>query len=550
MAQEPKYLQYAHDVLDGKVVAGELVKLACARFLRFLEDERYEFRPEAVDRVVRFIRHLRHTTGQQHGGKPFILEPWQEFMVAGVFGFFHKDDGTRLTKSVYVQIARKCGKTALSAAIACYGLIADREPSAEVDLVANSREQAQVAFTFCSNYAKGLNPKGNRLKIYRNKIEFPEMLSRLTLYSSDSSKMDGHNSHMALIDELHASQDGGRMRDVLASSMAMRENPLLIIITTAGFDKSGPCYATRTVCTEILRGLKEDDSQFALIYELDEGDDWTDESVWKKANPNLDITVRRKFLREQVLKARNNPIEEVGIKTKNFNVWCAAEMTWIPDHYITAASQDFRLTDFKGMDAWVGIDLAATSDLTALGLVIPDGEKYYFYARYYVPETALQEGRYKVLYREWRRRGLITVTPGNVTDYDYILNDLVELSKLLNIQRIAYDAWQATQFVIYAEEAGLPMEPFSQAIGNFNRCTKEMERLMLSGRAVLHNNEVNRFCFRNVTLKVDHNGNSKPTKCASGSGRSMDTTAKIDGVVAMLESLGIMLTSPGYNNFY
>lgn len=542
MAQEPKYLQYAHDVLDGKVVAGELVKLACARFLRFLEDERYEFRPEAVDRVVRFIRHLRHTTGQQHGGKPFILEPWQEFMVAGVFGFFHKDDGTRLTKSVYVQIARKCGKTALSAAIACYGLIADREPSSEVDLVANSREQAQVAFTFCSNYAKGLNPKGNRLKIYRNKIEFPEMLSRLTLYASDSSKMDGHNSHMALLDEFHESKDGGRMRDVLVSSMAMRENPLMVIITTAGFDKSGPCYATRTVCTEILRGLKEDDSQFALIYELDEGDDWTDESVWKKANPNLDITVRRKFLREQVLKARNNPIEEVGIKTKNFNVWCDAEMTWIPDHYITSASQDFRLTDFKGMDAWVGIDLSATSDLTALGLVIPDGEKYYFYARYYVPEAALQEGRYKVLYNEWRRRGLITVTPGNVTDYDYILNDLVELSKLLNLQRIAYDAWNATQFVIYAEEAGLPMEPFSQALGNFNRCTKEMERLMLSGRAVIHNNEINRFCFRNVVLKMDHNQNAKPSKS--------DPSKKVDGVIAMLESLGVMLTSPGYNNFY
>lgn len=543
MAQEPKYLQYAHDVLDGKVVAGELVKLACARFLRFLEDERYEFRPEAVDRVVRFIRHLRHETGQQkYGRKPFILEPWQEFAVAQIFGFFHKDDSTRLTKSVYIQIARKNGKTALSAALALYCMIADFEMSAEVDLAANSREQAALAFRMCSEFAKGLNPRGNRIKRYRNKIEYPETSSRINVFAAQASRLDGWNASLALLDEFHESKDGGRMRDVLVSSMAMRENPLMVIITTAGFDKSGPCYATRTVCTEILKGIKEDDSQFALIYELDEGDDWTDESVWNKANPNLDITVRRKFLREQVTKAQNNPSEEVGVRTKSFNEWCDSEMTWIPDHYVTSATQDFKLTDFKGMDAWVGIDLSATSDLTSLGLVIPDGEKYYFYARYYVPEAALQEGRYNVLYREWRRRGLITVTPGNVTDYDYILNDLVELSKLLNIQRVAYDAWNATQFVIYAEEAGLPMEPFSQALGNFNRCTKEMERLMLSGRAVIHNNEINRFCFRNVVLKMDHNQNAKPSKS--------DPSKKVDGVISMLESLGVMLTSPGYNNFY
>lgn len=544
MIQEPKYLQYAHDVLDGRVVAGELVKLACARFLRFLKDPRYEFRPEAVDRVVRFIRHLRHTTGQQHGGKPFILEPWQEFMVASVFGFFHKDDGTRLTRSVYVQIARKCGKTALSAAIACYGLIADREPSAEVDLVANSREQAQVAFTFCSNYARGLNPSGNRLKIYRNKIEFPEMLSKLTLYASDSSKMDGHNSHMALIDELHASQDGGRMRDVLASSMAMRENPLLIIITTAGFDKSGPCYATRTVCTEILRGLKEDDSQFALIYELDEGDDWTDESVWKKANPNLDITVRRKFLREQVLKARNNPIEEVGIKTKNFNLWCDAEFVWIPDTYILQASADLNIKDFAGCDCWVGVDLASVNDFTAVSFMFPREDKLYFINRYYLPESALRESRLSVIYGDWRRRGLLRITPGNVTDYDFIQNDIMDVGKIANIQSVSYDPYNATQFTINCEEAGLPMEPCSQSLGNFNRPTTEFTRLCYGGRVVIDNNDITRFCLRNVALKRDHNGNAKPSKAYG------DPTKKIDGVISMLEALNGYLSSPRYGEFY
>ena len=545
------YLTYAQDVVEGKVVTGELVKLACARFLRFLDDERYEFRSEEVDRVIRFISHIRHYTGS-HAGKPFILAPWQQFCVAGIYGFYRRSDNTRLTKSVYIEIARKNGKTAFASALALVGLIADNEMNAEVDLAANSREQARIAFTMCKNFARGLNPKGNRIKPYRNNIEFPETLSTLNVFSADSSRLDGFNAHYALLDEFHAAKDG-QLRDVLQSSQGMRDNPINIIITTAGFDKGGPCYETRTVCTEVLHGIKENDSQFSLIFSLDESDDWTDENVWIKANPNLGITVRRQFLREQVIKAQNNPSEEVGVKTKNFNVWCDAETVWIPDQYISASSKDFRLTDFKGMDAWVGVDLSSTSDITAIGVMIPDGEKYHFYARYYLPESALKEHRQKIMYGEWRRRGLITITPGNVTDYDFILNDLKELSRILNIQRVAYDSWNASQFTIYAEEAGLPMEPYSQALGNFNRPVKEFERLIKGGRVVLHNNEINRFCFKNVQLKFDHNGNAKPTKASGGSSRYGglgEDLRKIDGVIAMLQPLGVYLTSPAYDNFY
>ena len=538
---EAAYMRYAHDVLSGKVVAGELVRLACARFLRFLDDDRYEFRPEAVERVLRFSSHLRHYTGK-HAGKPFNLEPWQQFAVASIYGIYKKEDDTRLTKSVYIEIARKNGKTAFAAGpFALYSLIADGEMSAEVDLAANSREQARIAFSMCKAFAQGLNPKGDRIRPYRNNIAYPKTLSNMNVFSADATRLDGFNASTAILDEFHEAKDG-RLRDVLQSSQGMRENPLNIIITTAGFNKNGPCYETRTVCSEILHGIKEDDSQFALIYSLDDTDDWKDESVWKKANPNLDVTVRRSFLRDQVKKAINNPAEEVGVKTKNFNVWCDAETVWIPDHYILNATKKLKIEDFAGLDCWAGVDLASVNDLTALALMIPRDDKLYYIIKYYLPEAALSESRFNILYGDWRRRGLITITPGNVTDYDYILNDLMDISNIVNLQTVAYDSWNATQFTINAEAAGLPMEPFSQALGNFNRPTSEFTRLCLGGKVVIDNNEINRYCLRNVVLKRDHNGNSKPSK--------QFAERRIDGIVAALEATGVYLTSPRYCEFY
>lgn len=536
----PAYLKYAQDVIEGRIVAGELVRLACERFFRFMENEAYEFREEAVDRVLRFFGHLRHFTGR-HAGKIFKLEPYQQFAVASIYGFYRREDGTRLTTSVYIEQARKQGKTAFAAGLCLYSLIGDGEMNAEVDLAANSKDQARIAFDMCKKFARGLNPSQSQLRPFKNNITYDRMLSNMNVFAADDSRLDGFNASMWLLDEYHASKDTG-LKDVLQSSQGMRENPLGVIITTAGFDKGGPCYAYRTMCYEVLHGVKQDDSLFALIYCLDEDDDWKDECVWVKSNPNLGVTVRASYLRDQVKKALNSPTEEVGIKTKNFNIWCDAETVWIPDHYLVKATQKINIEDFRGMDCYCGVDLSATGDLTSAGFLIPTQDKYYFFARYYLPEAALSENRFKVLYGDWRYRGLITITPGNVTDYDYILNDIKDIGRVLNIQKIAYDTWNATQFTINAEAEGLPMEPFSQALGNFNRSVKECERLFMSGQAVIDNNEINRYCFRNVVLKRDHNGNTKPTK--------QFAEKKIDGVISMLQALGVYLVSPRYGEFY
>lgn len=531
------YYEYAQNVISGKIICGELIRLATERFSRLMEDDRYEFKEDRVDRVIRFFGILKHFTGR-HAGKPFVLQPWQQFVIASIYGFYVKSDGSRLTKYVYIEIARKNGKTAFAAGLSLYHLIADNEMDAEVDLAANSKEQAKIAFKFCSQFAKGIDPKGKSLVPYRDKVKYDKMLSLLQVFAADDSKLDGFNASMYLIDEYHAAKNT-KLKDVLQSSQGMRDNPLGIIITTSGFDKLGPCYKHRTMCVEVLKGLKTDDELFAAIYTHDESDDWKDEKVWIKSNPNLGITVKPSYLRTQIQSATNSPSEEVGIKTKNFNLWCDSETVWIPEHYILNASADVNLSDFKNMECYAGIDLSSTSDLTSIAYMIPTDDKIYFKIKYYLPEAALSEKRFKILYSEWRRRKLITITPGNVTDYDYILNDLVETDKIVYLSKVGYDQWNATQFVINATDKGLPMEPVSQSIGNFNQPTKEMERLLLSGKAVIDNNEINRHCFRNVVMARDRNGNTKPSK--------QFEEKKIDGVISALTALGVYLLSPRYS---
>lgn len=534
------YYKYAQDAIGGNIVCGKFIKLAAERFFSLMEDDRYEFREEKADEVIRFFSILRHFTGR-HAGKPFILQPWQQFIIASIYGFFIKEDGSRLVRYVYIEISRKNGKTAFAAGLSLYHLIADGEMDAEVDLAANSKDQAKIAFKFCSLFAKGIDPKGKYLISFRDKVKFERMLSLLQVFAADDSKLDGFNASMYLIDEYHAAKNA-KLKDVLQSSQGMRDNPMAIIITTAGFDKLGPCYQYREMCTEVLQGLKENDALFAAIYAHDEEDDWKSPLVWEKSNPNLGVTVKSQYLQTQVQSAKNSPGEEVGIKTKNFNTWCDAETVWIPDSYILNASANLDFEQFRNMDCYAGIDLSSTSDLTCMSFMFPTQDKYYFKTLYYLPEAALQEKRFKDLYGEWRRQGLITITPGNVTDYDYILNDLMRIRDIVCIQKVAYDAWNATQFVINATDQGLPMEEFSQALGNFNRPTKEMERLLLSGRAVIDNNVINRHCFRNVIMARDRNGNTKPSK--------QFEEKKIDGVIAKLEALGIYLMSPRYGEFY
>lgn len=535
---DEKYLNYAKQVLNGEIIASVYVKLACERFMSWFDNPEFEFKTKKVDKVVSFISKLKHYTGKSNG-KPFILTDWQYFIVENIYGWYYKGTNKRVIKNVYIEVGRKSGKTTLLSAIALYAMIADGENGSEVDCVANTKQQAKILFDTASNLADSIDKKHKYIKPYRDKIKFDATKSHIQVLSSDASTLDGFNAYLFVEDELHAAKDS-KLYDVLKSSQGMRNNPLAICITSAGFDKFGFCYQMRKTCIEVLFGKKQDISQFSAIYSIDEDDDWQDPKVWKKSNPNLGITVTEEYLQDQVTQAKNNPSLEIGVRTKNFGEWVSTKDIWISDDLLLKNSQSVDLDNFSNETAYVGVDLAAVSDLTAVSIMIPKDGKVYFKNHYYLPFSALSNNSNSELYKEWKIKGLLTITEGNVTDYDYILRDLLKANQKVFIGKVAYDSYNATQWAIDATSEGLPLEPFSQSLGNFNRPTKELERLIRSDKVVIDDNEITRYCFSNVVLKQDYCENVKPTKATNQN--------KIDGVIAMIQALGIYLYDPCYNN--
>ena len=522
--------QYALDILSGKIISGSFIKLACKRYLEDRQRTDLDFNIEKADYVKKFIGLFHHYTGKFDKQK-FNLLPWQSFLVENLYGFYWKD-GRRRFNTSFIQLARKAGKTQLSAALCLYHLIADGEPDAKVFLAAASKDQANIAYSAVSALAKQLDPKEKMYKCYRSEIIFNKSTNRLKVLASDSTKLDGYNPSAYLIDEYHAHPTSA-VRDVLKSGIGMRISPMEILISTAGFNKLSPCYTLRTTCIDILHGLKQDDSLFTMIFELDENDDWELEENWIKAQPNLDVTVTRAYMRNQVVAAKNNPTEEVGILTKNFNKWCDAENIWINSDVISRNSKSLNIEDFRKEQCYVGVDLASVQDLTAVAyMFFKDGKRYVF-IKYYIPAESLNTRADKELYKDWCRRGLLTVTQGNVTDYDYITKDILDMSNICKIKHIAYDKWNSTQWATQATVLRLPLEEYSQSIGNFNAPTRELERLLLSDEIILDNNEILRWNFENVQLKRDHNGNVKPSK--------EHDKKKIDGVIAVIQALAMLI---------
>jgi phage terminase large subunit-like protein len=267
------YIKYAQDVVSGSIVAGEYIKLACQRFLDDIERPDLFFDEGKVEKAIKFIQSLKHYTGK-HAGKAFILEPWQSWIVANLVGLYNVEDGkptSRKYKSSYIEVSRKNGKTFLASALCLYFFLADGEPAAQCILAANSKAQSKIAFTMCSTLMRQLDPKSKYTKSYRDNILFGN--SELKVIAADDSKLDGMNCSFYLLDEFHAAKTS-KIRDVLKSSMSMRYSPLECIITTAGFDKTGPCFLLRTTATEVLSNVKTDDSFFAAIYSLDVNDAW------------------------------------------------------------------------------------------------------------------------------------------------------------------------------------------------------------------------------------------------------------------------------------
>lgn len=540
---DSRYTDYPLKVLSGEIVAGELIKLACKRFMSYLESDSIIFDGKKADKVVNFIQKLKLSTGK-FAHKNFVLSEWQKFVIYYVYGLVYKDSGLRVTRELYLQLSRKSGKTALASAMALYHLVADGENDGQIIFAANSTAQAQLAFTMATNYVSYIDPKGKYFKKYRDSIKFPLTKSIMKVVSAEANRLDGLNISAAVIDEYHAAPNNA-VSEVLSSSVGMRTQPLIIYVTTSGFDLTSPCYTMRNTCVELLHGKIKDDSLAAFIFELDENDDIEDPTNWQKCQPNLGLTVTEDYIKSELVKAKNNPSLMTNFLTKILNKWCASAIgEWIPSEYLLKCSERVNLEDHSHNVCYIGLDLSSVSDMTAISVLIFDNinQKYIFKNYYFLPQTALEESSNREKYRNWYQQKYLDLTSGNVVDYEYILNKIQQINKTIPIQAISYDSWQSTALIIKLTEFGFNCVPFSQSTGSMNRPTRHLEMIARNGHLILDDNPITRWMFANCELREDYNNNVKPIKLNKSSEN------KIDGVAAICDALGHYLTETHYDN--
>ena len=527
---------YAEQVRSGEILVCEYVRLAVERYYadldRALDMGRY-FDKRAAMRTIRFIEKLKHTKGEW-AGQRFRLEPWQQFVLWNIFGWTNAD-GTRRFRYAYIEIARKNGKTALSAGIGLYMLFADGESRPEVYSAATVKDQAKICFSDAVEIVKATDLK-NYLTPYRNSIVYELKGGTMKPLSSDYGTHDGLNPSCGIIDEFHAHKDSG-MFDVIKSAFGARRQPLMFIITTAGFDKSGVCYAYRENVIKVLRGVNEDDSLFGIIYTLDDKSEWDDPKMWIKANPNLGVSLSADYLADQVKDAKNRPEAVRNVMTKNVDLWVDAERTWILDDVWQKCIGTTDPADLKGCACWGGLDLSNVSDITAYVLLFHENDRFQLLPHFWIPEEKMLEKVRKenINYDKWVAKGYVTVTPGNVIDYDFVKADILRIVADYDLRTSAYDRWNSSQTIIDLQNEGMECNPFGQGYGSMSAPTKEFEKLVLTGKIEHFGNPVLRWMLASTLVKTDPAGNIKPDKEKS--------TQKIDGIVAAIMALGEWMTA-------
>jgi len=553
-AQNYTAKRYIEDVLSGRSVVCKWTRLAVQRHVDDLQrvgqsDFPYHFDESQAKRVIDFIQELRHTQGvwanPRDGRDTRIkLEGWQQFHLWVLFGWRRDDNDCRRFTHAYVEVARKNGKTTEGAAIVNYCFFADRpkEVGPEAYFGATKQEQAAKAWREARLQIEKHPTLRKHAKIYLSSytITIPGTAARMRPLGRDSSTEDGLNPSIALIDEYHAHPDSSLL-DVLESGMGARQQPLVLIITTAGYDKSGPCFTQEhEIAEQLLEGSIDPRPEhvFAIIYSLDEGDNFADERVWQKANPNLGVSIEREYLRQRVKLALAMPAKANDVKTKNFNIWTQAVTRWITDEQWMACAGEVDLESLKGRPAYLGMDLSSTQDLTSVCLCFPPrapGELWKLAWKYWIPEDGILEHiqKDKVPYDVWIEEGLVVATPGDTVDYDWVEGEIAELAESYDIQEVAYDPWKAAEVVNHLQGAGLTMVPVRQAFNPMALYSDALEKKLLSREIAHGGNAVARWNMACVEMKSDRQGNVMPMK------PKRDVPGKrIDGIVAAIMAVG------------
>ena len=491
-------------------------------------DEQFWFDDAAATRAVDFIeKFCTHVKGEL-GGSPFILEDWQKNdIIRPMFGWKRKD-GRRKYRTCYVEIPRKNGKSNLSAAIALYLLFADNEPGAEVISAAGDRGQANIVFNIAQEMVQNNQALSRRAKVLRTSIEYQS--SWYKSISAESYTKHGLNCHGVVFDELH-SQKTRDLWDVLTTSTGARRQPLVVALTTAGHDRTSICWEVHEYALAVKSGLIVDDTFLPVVYAADPDDDWTKEETWKKANPGFGSICKREYFEQMVSNAKSNPSMVNTFLRLHLNIWTSAETAWLPDDVWMQGSQEIPWERLPLLKAYGGLDLASTQDLTAFALLFRDDERQVFYlvVHQFVNSEKAHSKKLSagVDYVMFARDGDLTITPGNVTDYDLVYDHIIDKAKKYDIQSIGYDPKFSAYLVPKLEADGVKMNQMAQNITTMNGPTKEFEMQVMRGNIIHGGNRCLRWQIGCAVVYVDVNENKRVTK-------EKVESRKVDGVIASI----------------
>jgi phage terminase large subunit-like protein len=534
-------IDYCHDVLSGEIIACQKHKWACQRFLRDIEREGtdefpYIFDEEKALRFLKWMTLFKHTKGKL-AGQHIKPHPIQIFVFGNIYGWVHKDTGLRRFKKAYWQVARKNAKSQSLACVGSYEAFAFGESMAEVYIGATKTEQSKIVWNEIKAQIQGCDFLKGKYKIAYGKIEHLKSSSFIAALSKDAGKTgDGLNVQCGIIDEYHA-HPTSEIYDVLVSGMGARPQPLMMIITTAGFELQHPCYSVEyQYVSKILdpNNPIENDEYFVMINELDKDDDIKDEKNWEKANPILcSYEEGVNFLRGELKAALDVPEKMRNFLTKNMNIWVDMKDNGYMDMSKWAdCGQDFDLSILEGLECVVGVDLSSKIDLTSVGFEFKKDGKYIVLSHSFMPEDTLDRKRKtdKVPYDLWVQQGWITTTPGAVVDYNFIKSYIKNFEQQYNVKvrEICADPWNATQFMQDMEAEGYTVVEIRQGIQTLGGATKDFREQVYQGNVIHNNNPVLTWALSNAVTRQDANENIMLDKSKS--------TERIDPIAAILNA--------------
>lgn len=526
-------------VLRGDILTGRLVYLAVQRHYQDLIDAGKRglvFVPahgwHVIDFIEKFFVHIKGPLA----GKPILLDPWQKFWTAVKYGWRRQVDGCRRFNRAYEEVARKNGKSTWTGPQGSYLHCMDGEIGAEVYAVATTRAQAMTvfkpAFDNVKRWVRRSPGVARSFKIFsglnQEKIEMDT--SVFAPLPAMAENLDGLNPSAILFDELHA-QKTRDVWDVMESALGARAQPLLSAITTAGFILDGICTEVRGYLISVLEGKRQDDAFFGYVYTLDANDDPFDERNWPKANPGLGCSKTLEYMRGMARKAAALPGAKVNFLTKDLNIWCNSADGWFAADVWDRGAKKFDPEMLRGRRCFGGLDLASTRDLTAYALLFPPeepGEAWHVLVWFWCPQAKVdaQEQDDAAPYKRWVQEGWLTPTPGDVTDYGPVRQQILRTLGEYDVVDIGFDRWNAQQLCNELLEAGVPLVEIPQNTGGMGPGSKLLEMLVY-GRQLQHGgNPALRYCAMNVALLFDTNGNYRPDK------KKSQLNGRIDGIVA------------------